>query len=382
MRPPARIQYHLPMSRLEWVLESTGNPRFPYRVSVLEGERALLCLWVQERWPGSKGNVFCLRDRSEQWEAAGDELERVGVATFKRYGKRLIVALDRAKNKRCDFLFLKKRYKSRPGEYEQIFWRTEKGLKERRTRASVGRYLRHKMRVVIDAGERYHWRFPGADILREQLPAGDYALLGEGAELIAVVERKTFDDFVASVGRLDAFHQQLAELASWRHCALVIEANYADFLNPKRLQGYFPPAFLSRVIAEISHAHPRLQVIFAGNRKLAAFWTQRYFFTVAAAGQDRPSEQLAVVAESAAEWEAPPRRSLAAKSREIIERLPGSFTVADLRRAFPELSESAVRRSLARLKSQGWVVCRGRGRGARWEKTGAAASLGDGKTGE
>jgi len=41
---------------------------------------------------------------------------------MKRYGKRLAIVLDRAINKRCEFLFLKKKYKQKEGEYEQIEW--------------------------------------------------------------------------------------------------------------------------------------------------------------------------------------------------------------------------------------------------------------------
>ncbi|MGC8900817.1 MAG: hypothetical protein ACP5OF_05100 [bacterium] len=46
-----------------------------------------------------------------------EEVERVPVVSLNRYGKRLAVVLDRAINKRCDFLFLTKRYKTQEGEY-------------------------------------------------------------------------------------------------------------------------------------------------------------------------------------------------------------------------------------------------------------------------
>lgn len=352
-----------------WLLEATDRQRFPYRLTVLSAGQPLLCLWVQERWPGTKGHVFCIRDDSEPWQPAGEEVERVPVVSFRRQGKRLIVVLERPQNKRCDFLFLKKKYKKKPGEYEQIFWRTEAGLKERRSRVVLGRSLSRRMRVAVDRAERYAWKFSGAEVSKERLPAGDYALLDEDSRIVAIVERKTFADLLASIGRLDAFHQQLVELESFPNAALVVEANYADFLNPGKLGGYYSPNFLAMVIAEICHAHPRLQVIFAGNRKLAAYWTQRYFVAVAAAGEEQVAPELTQVE---AVFERSPRyvrRSANAGLESLKRWLPKEFSIAEVRQAFPCLDDRRIRRHLASLRDRGWIVCRGRGLAARWEKT-------------
>ena len=103
------------------MLERIGGKRFPYRLKILEEDRVLLALKVQAVWPGAGTQVFCLRDSGQG--RGGEEFERVPVVSLRRYGKRLAVVLDRRVNKRCDFLFLKKPYKTKEGEYEQIFWR-------------------------------------------------------------------------------------------------------------------------------------------------------------------------------------------------------------------------------------------------------------------
>jgi Fe2+ or Zn2+ uptake regulation protein len=48
------------MSHTLWILEATDSEKFPYLLTITQDERILLRLWVQERWPGQKGNVFCI----------------------------------------------------------------------------------------------------------------------------------------------------------------------------------------------------------------------------------------------------------------------------------------------------------------------------------
>jgi len=43
-------------------------------------------------------------------------------------------------------------------------------------------------------------------------------------------------------------HQAQGELESNRHAVLVIEANYADFLNPRKLK-FYNPFFAVRALA-------------------------------------------------------------------------------------------------------------------------------------
>jgi len=86
------------------------------------------------------------------------------------------------------------------------------------------------------------------------LPVGDCALLDEEG-IQAVVERKTFENVLAEFGRMPSFHQQLGELESYAHSALVIEANYSNFLKPEKLK-FYPPSFIRKAVAEIFALHP------------------------------------------------------------------------------------------------------------------------------
>lgn len=261
-----------------WILERTENERFPYRLQILRDGKPWLTLRTQDRWPAAGRNIFCLRE--DQPPEPGEvlvEVERVGVAAFNERGRRISVILDRKRFKRCDFLFLQKAYKGRPGEsYEQVFWLTQRAIQQHRPSFKlVSRGNNAEMVVRVDSNERYPWRFPGTATERAPIPCGDYALM-EGEEFVAIVERKTLDNLLADFGVMPVLHQRLTELSARPHSALVIEASYPDFLNPKKLHHY-TPGFCARAIAEVHALHPALHVVYCENRKAANEWTRHFF---------------------------------------------------------------------------------------------------------
>jgi hypothetical protein len=224
------------------------------------------------------------------------------------------------------------------------------------------------LHVVIDTAERYAWRFPSARVERRKLAVGDYALL-DGERLVAVVERKSFDNLLTDIASIQALHQQLADLASHEHAALVIEAQYADFVNPKRLAGRWPAVHLARVLAELSAMHATLPVIFAGNRKLANAWTQRFFEAVALK-QAGPPVQLQLDVEQ--RYDAYPRRASVDEQIRvaILEELADSFRFTDLAEQFPDVQPHRLRRVLTQLREERQVKRTGEGRAARWSRVG------------
>lgn len=350
-----------------WVLERADHPRFPFRLTIVNEGQTLLALRVADRWPGSKGNIFCLRESGRDWPPPTDEVERVPVTTMRRYGKRLSITLDRPTRKRCDFLFLKKPYKYKEGEYEQIFWQTQKGMRERRPRARFTIRAHPSIHVLIDTYERYPWRFSGCTVERWRLPMGDYALLLEN-EIAALIERKTFEDLLRRLTDLRIFHQQLGELAAYPLAALVIEADYADFLKPKKTSP-LSPRYCTRALAELAVLHPDLIVHFAGSRKLANEWARAFFLAAAGYAEDRP---LLQVQEAVAGYgSAPPAKGgLILRIRKaILEDFPPEFAFQALRDNFPQAPEATLRLALQQMRDRGEVECRGRGRAARWIKT-------------
>lgn len=262
-----------------WIMERCASERFPYRLQILKGEDRWLVLRVQDRWPAANRNIFCLREREppEPGEIL-EEVERVPVVALQRRGRRLSVVLDRSRYKRCDFLFLTRAYKGRPSEeYEQIFWQTQQSMRQRRPRVRLPS-SRAGFTILIASEERYPWRFPGSTVVRGRLPVGDYALM-DGEEVIAVVERKTFENLLSDLGAVPLLHQRLLELRAQRHHALVVEAPYEHFLDTRRVHHY-TPSYCAAAIAELYAAHPGLPIVFCSNRKTANAWTRSYFAAV------------------------------------------------------------------------------------------------------
>jgi len=275
------------MAQGTWVLEGCASERFPYRLQILKKDKPWIVLRTQDRWPAAGRHIFCLREEEPpEPDEVLEELERVDIVAFNERGKRVSVVLDRKRYKRCDFLFLKKSYKGRPEEeYEQIFWLTQRSIEQHRPAFKlVSRQGSAEMVVRIHSNEKYPWRFPGAVMERGAIAAGDYALM-DGEKMLAVVERKTLDNLLADFGMMPVLHQRLAELAACDNHALVIEAPYADFLNPKKVHHY-TPSFCAKAIAELYALHPKLRIVFCANRKVANEWTRHFFGAIWGLKQD------------------------------------------------------------------------------------------------
>ena len=350
-----------------WTVHRGATGRFPYHVAVESDGRVVLAVRAPSPWPGPGQQIFCLRKDPNEPDEPLELVERVPVLQMSRLGRKLAIVLDRALRKRCEFLFVSKPYRDRPGTYEQVFFRTESGIRSHRSRTRLELQARPTaMDVVIDSGEKYAWRFPGVRLTNRKLPAGDYALL-DGERIIAVVERKSFDNLLQDLGAIQALHHALADLARYEHAALVIEAQYADFLDARRLEGRWPPAFVAKAIAEVTALHPRLPVIFAGNRKLANQWAYRFF--EACAARRVPSSQLELVREVGPSYGPSERaESLDEVLRiAVLNEVNGPFAVRDLAARFEGVTESRVRRVLKQMEREGKVRCLGRGPGPRWE---------------
>jgi hypothetical protein len=357
------------VSGTTWLVERTANRRFPFRISIEQDGRTILAVRAQAPWPGPGQNIFCLRERELDPAEPLDPVERASVVTLSRVGRKLTVVLDRPQRKRCEFLAVRKERRDGSGAYEQVFFRTESGIRAHRSRTRVElRETPAALSIVIDSGEKYPWRFPGAAVTRRRLPVGDYGLLIDD-RLTAVVERKSFDNLLGEVGAVQALHHQLADLATCPAAALVIEAEYRDFLDAGRLAGRWPAAHLARVLGELSALHPRLPIIYAGNRKMANAWTSHFFHAIGAR-QVAPSPQL--VMEMAARYDAAPRQPGLDEDirRVILHELPESFAFAELVERFPEVSAARLRRVLNQLRNEVRLTRTGAGRGARWHRAG------------
>jgi hypothetical protein len=354
------------MTATLYILETVDDLKFPYRLTIRQGDKVLLALRVQDKWPGQKGNIFCIREENRELQPPLKEIERVPIISLKRFGKRLAIVLDRPTNKRCDFLFLTKKYKTKEGEYEQIFWRTQQALRERRPKVKLTTYHARRLNVIIDNAERYAWRFPESSIEKAKLPVGDYALKGDN-EILAVVERKTFDNLLAEFGRMQAFHQQLGELSAYRHSALVIEANYSDFLNPNKIK-FYTPSFAAKAIAELYALHPKLTIVFAGNRKLANEWAYRFFYAINAHEDDIPHEIISDVIENYGNSPETKGGIYFEIKKKITNDFPVEFTLSMIKEIFPDAPLTTIRKAINDLKKEGLIARYGEGKKSLWKK--------------
>jgi hypothetical protein len=253
---------------------------------------------TKNAWPGSAKYTFCLRETEPPADdELRQELERVPVVAVEHYGKQLTVVLDRKRAARSSFLITTKPYKTPQldgrSHYEVILWRTQASLRQHRPRgvrlvSARARELA-ELAVRIDSRERYPWHFGRARVERGPLAMGDYALL-EGERVLAVVERKTFDNLLGDFGHKEVLHQQVTHLSAQGQHAVVVEADYADFLAPQKVHPW-SASYCAEVLAELVVAHPRLRLVFCGNRKLAEEWTRNFFRAVWKAAPDDPGAE-------------------------------------------------------------------------------------------
>lgn len=358
-----------------WTVERTTNRRFPFRLSVEQGGRLIFAVRAQALWPGPGQNIFCLHEQGADPAELLEVVERVPVSALTRVGRKLTLALDRPQRKRCEFLTVLKPKRDGAGTYEQVFFRTESGIRAHRSGGRVElRTAGAALSVVIDSAEKYPWTFPGAAVTRRKLPVGDYALM-DGERLVAVVERKSFDNLLGDIGSIQALHHQLADLASNEVAAFVIEAEYGDFLDAARLKGHWPAAHLARVLGELSALHPRLPIVYAGNRKMANAWTHQFFLSLSARGAAAAAPQI--VMEMFARYDAAPRPTgLDEQIRHAaMHELPHPFAVAALEARFPDVGVARIRRVVGQLRDEGLLTRTGAGRAARWGSTSDIAAV-------
>jgi ERCC4-type nuclease len=143
--------------------------------------------------------------------------------------------------------------------------------------------LRETFTISIDTRERYPYRFAGRDVLVERatLQAGDYAILAED-EVIATVERKTLENFTASLsdGTISFQFQRLGEAP---RAAVVVEARYSALFG----LDHVPAAWIADVLARLQVRYPEIHVVFADSRKFAEEWTYRFLAAALAEATDR-----------------------------------------------------------------------------------------------
>jgi hypothetical protein len=190
-----------------------------------------LVLKARDLWPRA-ARIYC-HPFEGGWPRDAEVVEETPVSFIKRRGPVIDLVLDRPRLARSQFVFTETR--GRPA----IFWQTQKAAKAANPGARIprARAISGGFQILIDTRERYPYRFAGRDVGTERaaLAAGDYAV-SSGDELIATVERKTFENLSASLsdGTL-AF--QMGRLGEVGLAAVVVEGRYSDLFTSEQVPG-------------------------------------------------------------------------------------------------------------------------------------------------
>lgn len=122
--------------------------------------------------------------------------------------------------------------------------------------------------VVVDTREQEPYAFDPerVTIVRRALPAGDYSL--DGHEMAIAAERKSIDDYVASVVRgRDRFARELRILSGYDVACVVVEATLEDILAHRYRSDAHPNAVLGATLSII--VDRSVPVFFCGDRQIA-----------------------------------------------------------------------------------------------------------------
>ncbi len=262
---------------LRWLVYQSEESAYPYWVFIETEPKKFIFLKAKDRWPGPGKNIFCLPvgEASENDLPVSDPVDSCPIVSQKKTGNRINLILNRLNRKRCWFIFVKKEYKKKPGQfYEQVFWITQSSsISERRgaylpRSKTTGKYV-----VLIDKNERYAYSFPGFISKKVSLPCGDYALTKE-SNTIAVIERKTRDNFLHEISYFDVMKARLQEMEKHTHALVVFEANYDVITKANR---FYTSSYLAKLVADLMVLYPSIQFVFSKGRKSAAVFAN-YFF--------------------------------------------------------------------------------------------------------
>ena len=198
-------------------------------------------------------------------------------------------------------------------------------------------------------------------------PAGNYALVWEN-RFISMVERKTFDNLLHDLYEIRICHQKLTELSSFPNPAVVVEAQYGDFSNAARIGDRLSSSHLNRILGELSALHPGVQIIFAGNRKLANAWTTRYFQAIRSRIADTGQTRMEA-AERPPTFISTPVRQYLELRKKILEEFaprPEGFKMKELKTALPGADTVLLRRIIQQLKREEKIHSDGKASAALW----------------
>ena len=264
-------------SDLKWLMFKKEEDKFPFWLFIEREKGKFIFLKAKEKWPGPGKNIFCKFEGEVKKRNLPKEkpIDSCKIFSLRQYGKKLDIVLDRNRNKRCWFIFLKKEYKQKPGLfYYQVFWITQASIIRERKGVYIPYSLKEDYKILIDSNERYPYKFGKTQTERQRLKVGDYALLVDN-KIIAIAERKTKDNFFHEIPTLDVLRLKLEEMEKFPYKVVLFESDYTDLTSEKNK--FFKPGFVAEVLGDLFAQFPNIQFIFFKGRKSANKWLAYYF---------------------------------------------------------------------------------------------------------
>lgn len=262
---------------LRWLIYEKKGERFPFWLFIEKEKNKFIFLKAQDKWPGPGKNIFCKYEGevSSRNLPRKDLVDSCQISFLKREGKRLNLVLARQRRKRCWFIFLKKEYKQKPGQfYHQVFWITQASSIAEKRGVYIPTTAQRNYKILIDKNERYAYRFGNIETERRNLEVGDYALWYDD-RILAVAERKTKDNLFHEISSFDVLKIKLEELRKFPHKAVLFESSYSSFVSPKNK--FLRPAFVAKILGNLFAQFPDIQFVFFKGRKSANQWLYYYF---------------------------------------------------------------------------------------------------------
>jgi ERCC4 domain/Lsr2 len=270
----------------ELVIATNPDPdsRLPYVIGVPYGSG--LVFRAGDTWPRTKA-VYCYP--LTEWPSGAQVVERVPVRSVVRRGAAIDLVLDRSRENRSQLVFTTARGR------DAVFWQSARTRKQARPGVRVPSARAAglaELEIVVDVHERYAYRFAGQQVrtTRRALLSGDYAI-ERGGQVLAVVERKSLADLIASLttGKLK---YQLGDLAALPRAAVVVEDRYSQVFKLDRVR----PAVIADGLAELQVHFPSVPITFCETRALAEEWTYRFLAAAYLADVDRSDTTVRLAA--------------------------------------------------------------------------------------
>lgn len=242
------------------------DSKLPYVLKIPFGGKEIL-LKTSDTWPRTS-RLYC--HPIPEWSDEFEIIQRIQIKSINKRGIAIDLILDRFRENRSQIIFTNLK-----NQREVVFWQTAKTVKNTKPGIRIPTLRASKfenLEILVDSRETYAYKFQNKKVTTKRLllKAGDYAVEYMD-QIVAAVERKTFENFIQSLTSGDLTFA-ISELADLENSAIAVEGRYSQLFNHQ----YSSTSFLLESLSVIEARYPAVRIIFLETRKLAEEWTYRF----------------------------------------------------------------------------------------------------------